>query len=219
MTDARADLFALIDAGSPHELAALLASEPAAATARDDTGVSALMHALYRGQRESAELLARHVPELDVFEAAGRARPEAVEDLIGRDAAAASSWSPDGFTALHFAAFFGGGGAVARSLLAAGADPNARSRNEMEVMPLHSAAAGGHDDVVAELLAASADPTARQRHGWTPLHAAAEHGDVAMVERLLAAGAEPSAATDDGRTPADLARAAGHDAIASRLGA
>ncbi len=175
------------------------------------------MQALYTGRRDDAVSLAGSLVNLDVFEAASLGRLEVVERLLADDPGLATAWSEDGFTALHFAAFFGGGGPVARALIQAGADPNARSRNEMTVMPLHSAAAGGHDDVVAELLAAGGDANARQRGGYTPLQAAAENGHGPMVERLLAAGADPAAANDKGQTAADLARGAGHEAIAKRL--
>src|SRR5688500_11376499 len=165
---------------------------------------SPIMVALYNGRRDDADALAAEAGSLDVFEAASLGRLVEVERLLAGDRGAAVAWSDDGFTALHFAAFFGGGRTVARALLAAGADPGATSRNEMLVQPLHSAAAGGHDDVVTELLAAGADVDARQRHGYAALHAAAENGNEAMVERLLAAGADRAAAMDDGRTPADL---------------
>ena len=179
--------------------------------------MSRVMDAMYRGRRDEAEALAADTGELDVFEAAALDRAEEVGRLLADDPGRAAAWTSDGFTALHFAAFFGGGGTVARALLAAGAAVDARSRNVMSVTPLHSAAAGGHDDVAGELLTAGADPNARQRGGFAPLHAAAENGDEAMVGRLLAAGADPVVTTDDGRTPADLARAAGHEAIARRL--
>ncbi len=178
---------------------------------------SPIMEALYTGRRDDAVSLARALATLDVFEAAALGRLGEVERLLADAPGLATAWSEDGFTALHFAAFFGGGGPVARALMRAGADANAQSRNEMAVMPLHSAAAGGHDDVVAELLAAGGDANTRQRGGYTPLHAAAENGHEPMVERLLAAGADPAAANDEGQTAADLARAAGHEAIAERL--
>jgi ankyrin repeat protein len=210
------DLFTALEAGEPEAVRALLATEPDLAAARDGDGVSALMHALYRGHREAAEVVASSLPALDVFEAAALDRADELTRLVGADPSLAAAWSADGFTALHFAAFFGGG-AAASALLAAGADPNLRSRNDFEVMPIHSAVAGRHGDVVAALLDAGADPNVRQRHGWTPIHGAAEHGDVETVDRLLAAGADPGAANDDGRTAAALARAAGHDELAERL--
>jgi ankyrin repeat protein len=211
-----ANLLAAIDAGHLEAVRVLLASEPELATAQDDDGVGALMHALYRGRRPAAELIAGVLPSLDVFEAAALDRADDVALLVAPDPSLASAWSVDGFTALHFAAFFGGG-AAARALLAAGADPNLRSRNDFEVMPIHSAVAGRHGDVVAALLDAGADPNVRQRHGWTPLQGAAQHGDTEMIDRLLAAGADPGAANDAGVTAADLAREAGHTALAERL--
>ena len=210
------DLFAAIDADDIRALAGLLDETPELVAARDADGISAVMHALYRNRREAAVALAGRLPALDVFEAASLDRAEAVAALVAADPSLASAWSVDGFTALHFAAFFGGGGA-ALILLDAGADPNLRSRNHFEVMPIHSAVAGRHDDVVVALLDAGADPNARQRHGWTPLHGAAEHGDAETVERLIAAGADPSAVNDDGTPAANVARAGGHAVLAERL--
>jgi ankyrin repeat protein len=212
----QADLFAAIDAGDEARLAEVLEPAPELAGSHDDDGISAVMHALYRGRRAAAAALAARLPAVDVFEAAGLGREETVRDLVRADPSLAAAWSVDGFTALHFAAFFGGGGA-ASVLLAAGADPNLRSRNDFAVMPIHSAVAGGHADVVVALLDAGADPNVRQRHGWTPLQGAAEHGLTETVERLLAAGADPAATNDEGISAADLARNGGHDALAGRL--
>lgn len=212
------DLFTAIDAADRAAVEHLLSVEPQLASTRDADGVGAVLHALYRGRREIAETLAAALPALDVFDAAALGRTGAVTALVIGDPALSTAWSADGFTALHYAAFFGDG-PTAAALLAAGADPDARSKNDFWVMPLHSAAAGHRPDVVAALLAAGADPNARQRHGYTPLHGAAENGDEASVEALLGAGADPAAKTDDGRSPADLARTAGHEALADRLAA
>ena len=211
-----ADLFAAIDAGDSDLVRSILSTDESLAAARDGDGVSAVMHALYHRQPEIAELAAGRLAALDVFEAAGLCRSDDVASLVATDPSLARAWSADGFTALHFAAFFGGGGAAA-ALLAAGADPNVRSRNELEVMPIHSAVAGGHRDVVIALLDAGADPNVRQRHGWTPLQGAAQHGDADLVDRLLAAGADPAAVNDGGTSAADLARQAGHPDLAERL--
>ena len=210
------ELFTAIDAGDQGTVGTLLGVDAALAASRDADGVSAVMHALYHGQRPIAEIVAASLPALDVFEAAGLGRAEDVARLVANDPSLARAWSADGFTALHFAAFFGGG-AAASALLAGGADPNVRSRNELEVMPIHSAVAGDHRDVVIALLDAGADPNVRQRHGWTPLQGAAQHGDVELIERLLAARADPAAANDEGTTAADLARAAGHVGLADQL--
>jgi ankyrin repeat protein len=216
---ASAELFAAIDRGDAEAVAGLLAEDPALAVARDPDLVSAPMRALYRGHPRIAELIAESMPELDVFEAAALSRPARVQALLGTDASFARAVSADGFTALHYPAFFGGPAAaeVTELLLAAGADVNARSANDFDVLPLHSACAGNHDEVVAVLIAAGADVNARQSGGYTPLHGAAQNGADVTVDRLLAAGADRGARNDAGETAADLAAAAGHAELAVLL--
>jgi ankyrin repeat protein len=213
-------LFAAIDAGDPVLVASALVTDPALAAARDADRVSATMHALYRGRPDLADTIAAVLPELDVFEAAALGRVDRLAALLLADPALATARSADGFTALHFPAFFGLGDAAAASqvLIEAGADVNARSANSFSVLPLHSAVAGNHDAVVAVLIDAGADVNATQPRGWTPLLGAAKNGSLASVERLLAAGADPAARNDDGSSALDLARAGGHTAIVARLG-
>ena len=213
------ELFAAIDTGDVVAVQAVLRASPEVAIARDGDGVSATMRALYRGHPAVAEVVAAAVPELDVFEAAALGRVDRLLELVGADPELALARSPDGFTALHYPAFFGRGDAsgVTRALLEAGADVNARSANDFAVLPLHSAVAGNHADVAALLIDAGADVNARQRHGWTPLHGAAQNGAADTVERLLAAGADRTATNDEGVSAADLASGAGHEEIAARL--
>jgi ankyrin repeat protein len=211
--------FTAIDSGDAAAITDALTSDPALAAARDDDGVSATMHALYRGRPDLAQAIAAALPALDIFEAAALGRLDRVRGLLSADPSLAGVRAPDGFTALHFPAFFGLGSPadVSRALSDAGADVNARSANDFAVMPLHSAVAGGHEAVVEVLLAAGADPNVTQRHGWTPLQGAAANGLLASVERLLEAGADPGARNDDGRTALDVAREGGHLAIVARL--
>jgi uncharacterized protein len=213
-------IFAALDAGDAEAVAAALSADPALAAARDGDGVSATMHALYHGRADLAETIAAALPELDVFEAAALGRLTRLGALLASDPGLATARSADGFTALHYPAFFGVGDAAAatRELLAAGADVNARSANPFSVLPIHSATTGNHDDVVAVLIDAGADVNARQRHGWTPLHGAAQNGSLVSVDRLLAAGANPAARNDDGTSALELARTGGHGAIVARLG-
>jgi ankyrin repeat protein len=214
-----AELFEAIDGGDADAVAAVLAEDAGLARERDADGVSATMHALYHGQPAIAERLAAALADLDVFEAAALARVDRVRELLAADPSLARAFSPDGFTALHYPAFFGGrdAAAAAGALLDAGADVDARSTNAFSVLPLHSAVAGSHDDVVVVLLEAGADVNGTQRHGFTPLHGAAQNGADPTVDRLLAAGADPAAENDDGRTAADLAAEAGHEELAARL--
>jgi ankyrin repeat protein len=126
-----------------------------------------------------------------------------VHELLLLEGGFVDLWSPDGFTALHLAAFFGHED-VAAELLRRGADVSAASRNPLRVQPLHSAAAGNHTGIVRLLLEHGADPNARQQGGFTPIHAAAQNGNEELYALLVAHGADEEATTDDGRTVADF---------------
>jgi ankyrin repeat protein len=210
------DLIDAVNADDAARVVELLAADPDLASARDRDGVSALMLSRYRFDRATTDALLAVDPDLDVFEATTLGYIDRLHERLEEDHWRARAYSADGFTALHFAAFFGKPEA-AKTLLEAGAEVNAYSTSEQRVQPLHSAAAGRHIAVCRVLIAAGADVNATQRLGFTPLHAAAQHGDVEMVELFLSAGADPSAATDDGATPADLADGAGHVDVARRL--
>ena len=211
-----ADVIDAIQSGNAERLKELLAADCTLGSARDASGVSALMQALYRQRKDMAELLRRARPELDIFEAASLGRADLVEDMVTRDPRMAFERSADGFTALHFAAFFGED-SVARALLEHHADAGAVANNPMLVQPLHSAAAARNLAIARALLEHGAPVNARQQNGWTPLHAAAQHGDKPMVELLLKYGANPNAKNDDGRTPDEVADEKGHLDIAERL--
>lgn len=164
---------------------------------------SELLEALYRGERETVDAMLAGEHELTLFEAAAVGDAARVHELLLLEAGFVDLWSPDGFTALHLAAFFGHAD-IAAELLRAGADVGAVARNLLGVQPLHSAAAGGHTEVARALIDHGADPNARQEGGFTPIHAAAQNGNDELYELLVAAGADPEAATDDGRTAADF---------------
>ena len=106
----------------------------------------------------------------------------------------------NGWTPLHFAAR-NGEPAVVQALLAAGADPNARTKDKLT--SLHAAARYNENPLVVEaLLAAGADPNARDKYKNTPLHFfAAGNGEPAVVQALLAAGADPNARDKYKNTP------------------
>lgn len=164
---------------------------------------SDLLEALYRGDRDALETALAAEPELTIFEAAAVGRLDRVHELLLLEAGFVDLWSPDGFTALHLAAFFGHED-VATELLKRGADVNAVSRNQLGVQPINSAAAGNHTEVVRVLLDHGADPNARTATGFAPIHAAAHNGNDELYELLVGSGADQDAVTDDGRTVADL---------------
>jgi len=211
------EIFAAIAAGDEERVRELVEGRPELAAARDDDGLSAVLRAAYAGKSTLVELLLDANPALDVFDTAAVGRERGLEELVEADRDLIRSWSPDGFTSLHLAAFFGHEGAV-KLLLERGADANVVARHAtLQVTPLHSAAAGGHTGIVTLLLEAGADATARQGGGFTPLHAAAQNGDRASAEALLERGADAGATNDDGQSPADLAAAAGHDDLVDFL--
>jgi ankyrin repeat protein len=214
--DEPAGVIKAVQGGDLEKLRALLAQAPSLATARDENGVSAIMHALYHRRKDALALLLAARPTLDIFEAVGTGNRERVAELLRGEPGLAKAWSADGFTALHFAAFFGQE-AIAVQLLQHGADAAAQAKNPMKVMPLHSAAAAHNVAIVRALLEHGAPANARQEQGWTAIHEAAQNGDRAMVELLLKHGADGSLANDAGTTAFDLASKHGHAEVVRLL--
>jgi uncharacterized protein len=170
------------------------------------TEVSPVLQALYRGDREGVEALMPLPGELDLHEAAALGERDRVGDLLDTEPAQVSALSPDGFSPLHLAAFFGREEVVAL-LLARGAPVDVYSQSSFaRVTPLGSAAAAGETSIARRLLDAGADVNARSLDGeFTPLHAAAQRGDAELVRLLLERGADRTARDSEGRTPDDLA--------------
>jgi len=192
----------------------LIEADPACAQARDANGVSLVMQLIYRGRRDLAELIAQK-RAIDIFEAASLGRLDRLREAAN-DSGALNARSADGFTALHFACFFGKPES-ARLLIESGAAVDAVAGNPMAVMPLHSAASARNLEASRLLLEHGAPVNARQAGGWAPIHAAAQNGDRAMVELLLRHGADPKLGSDEGKTPAMVAREKGHREIAALL--
>jgi uncharacterized protein len=160
--------------------------------------LSSLMQALYEGKPELARELAAARSDLDVFEAAAIGDVDRLRSLLDEDPSLATAWSEDGFTPLHFAAFFGHP-AAAKLLAERGADLEARSTNEqfaLDARPLHSAAAAGQLEVCEVLLDAGADVNAVQHGGYTALLEARQNGNEELAQLLLERGADPTARLD-----------------------
>jgi len=216
MASTSGQLFETIEAGDVGGVDAILDADPAAATARDASGVSALMRALYRLDQALVDTVKKRVDTLDVFEAAAFDDIDRLTVLLGEDPPLVNAYSGDGFTPLHLAAFFGRLEAV-RLLVERGAAVDAFGRGWMTGTAMHSAVSRLHSDIVRLLLEAGANPNVRQSAGWTPLHSAAANGDLASVDLLLDAGADPTATNDEGRSVTDLANESGDEATAARI--
>jgi ankyrin repeat protein len=214
------ELFEAIKAGNEQRVRALLSDSPELASATDEAGVSAILTARYYGRRELAEWLAQQSPNLSIWEAAALGYTQHLRDTLSKRPELVNQPAPDGFSPLGLAAFFGNV-AASEYLIAAGAEVDAASENQMQVRPLHSAVAHQDPDAalaLTQLLVRNgADVNARQEGGWTPLHQAANRGHVEMTNLMLAHGADPTAKSQDGRTPRDLATARSHEAVIALL--
>ncbi|PNY81067.1 ankyrin repeat domain-containing protein [Deinococcus koreensis] len=207
-TESERALFLAIQASDAGQVRSLLQVEPALLGAVSPMGVSPVLFATYYGRHEMAQVLIEAGAPLNLFEAAAVGHAARVRERLdaGDDV---NALSPDGFSPLGLAAFFGRED-VAALLLSRGGDVGAVSANAMRVQPLHSAVAGNHAELARTLLDAGADVNAAQQDGFTPLMGAAQNGNAALVAELLVRGADRSAQTGDGHTAADLAQEEGH---------
>jgi uncharacterized protein len=172
------------------------------------SGLSPVLTAAYHQQPQIVNLLVERGTTLNLFEACAAGQVDRVRALLDIDTAQINAFAPDGFQPLGLASFFGHD-QVAALLLAAGADVNTPSDNEMHAYPLNSAVAGGNITLVQMLLENGADPNAHQGEDFTPLHAAAQMGQVEMARLLLQHGADPYGPLAKGKSPLDMAREQG----------
>lgn len=212
----RDSVFELVRSANVDLLREVLSHDPGIAAQRDEGGVSALMHARYRGNAEILAALLAADPPLDVFESAALGEVDRLGAALASDPTAIHAWAPDGFAPLHLAAYFGHEAAV-DLLLSRGADVNAVARNPMQLTALHSAASGRHHAIAATLLDHGAAVDAMQAGGFTPLHSAAQNGDQALVDLLLSHGADLRLEADDGRDAAAIAAERGHSELVDKL--
>jgi ankyrin repeat protein len=167
-------IFELIDADDAGAVHALIERDSNALDARDDAGLTPLMHAAYRGRGAVFHTIAAHAPD-DPWD---RLLLGHSEDLPAPDA-----WSPDGFTPLHIAAF-AQNAAGAEALLEAGADPNVfATASFARVTPLGTCAFAGATAVARALIRGGANAALTEVEGGSPLDVAFENGyrDLAAV--------------------------------------
>jgi ankyrin repeat protein len=202
--------------GENEKLQEGLAANPSAAEGRTREGISFLLLAVYFRNLEAVGLIKSSRKSLDIFEATCTGEEDIVYSLVASKPELVHSLSPDGFSPLGYACFFNQN-ALARFLVANGADIQAPSANGTKVTPLHSAAASSNTELVRFLVDAGANVQTRQTAGFSPLHSAANNGSLEIIRILLDAGAGVNDQTDKGETPVFFAEKNGHWEAAAYL--
>jgi ankyrin repeat protein len=209
-------LIEAIKANDLQQVTDLLDEDPALIQGQTESGLSALMTALYHGKNEIAWTLADRTKVCSIFEAAAMGRLDLVREIVDQEPEQANAIARDGFQPLGLSSYFGHE-EVVRYLIEKGAEVNAPSKNMQRVTPLHSAVAGCHLEIAHMLLHNGANPNMAQTGGYTPLHGAAQNGQLELVQLLLEHGANVDAEADDGNTPLSLAVEREHVAVIELL--
>lgn len=215
MTDTT-ELFSLLEADDAEGLIAALGGSEASRI-RNATGESLYLFAVFRGRQKCVAAL-KALGGLSLHEAALAGDAARVGVLLAQAPWAIDYLSPDGWTALHLAAFFGND-AVIEILLARGADARIMGRAFEQNLAIHAACAGRRiaKATLVKLIAATGDPDALQKQGYTALMIAAGNGFGDAVDALLQAGANRTLKQADGKTAADFAMDRGHAELAKTL--
>ena len=207
-----------IKAGEFERVKAMVSADPTLIDAHSRTGESAILTAVYHRQKEIVNLLVARGAPLSIYEACAAGEVERVERLLesGDASAAINSYSRDGMTPLHLAAFFGHA-KIVELLLAHDADVAAPARNANGHTPLQAALAGNFKLVAGLLIGGGADVNAADAAGWRPLHLAAAHNNVEAIKALIAQGADVTVGNGEGHTPLTIAQERNHREAAALL--
>src|ERR1700676_885553 len=100
-------LFEAIRAGDLAAVKSLVGADPSLASARNDSGVSGVLTAVYTGRQEIRDYLIASGAVLELHDAAAVGNLGRVRELVERHGAQANSYSPDGFPVVALAAFLG----------------------------------------------------------------------------------------------------------------
>jgi ankyrin repeat protein len=174
------------------------------AKVKDEKGVSAVLQAVYNGRDKIANILIATGIKLDIFEASATGETQRVRQLLRTRRELVNEFSPDGFTPLGLASFFGHLDTV-RLLLDNGAKIDVPSNNFLKAVPLRSASVTRHLEIAKLLIDRGADVNARGEGDYTPLHEVAGAGRIEFAKLLLDHGANINAMGENGKTPLTIA--------------
>ena len=209
-------LFDSIRSGDLSQLCSLLDADPSLLSARNESGVSALLMSIYVGRRDVRDLLLSRGIQMDLAEACAVGDLSQVRRSVDANPATARSFSADGFPVFALACFFGHQD-TARYLAGKGANIHAVATNGSGYNALTAAVTAGHTDIVEFLLEGGADPNYRYGPGYTPLLAASANGHLEILKLLLAHGADVAATANDGKSALSLATDRRHPDVADFL--
>ncbi len=201
-------LFDSIDKTDIPALQLLLQENPDYLAQTNSTSITPLLYGLYMGKPEVAKIIYATGYSFTLHECVAMNDIDRVKKLIDENPSSVNSSSPDGWTALHLAAFFGHREMV-KLLLDKGAsiDTPSKSKASYGNSPLQAAVAMGRNEIVELLLERGANVNfIQQPGGFTPLHIAASRNDLKIVQLLVDSGANDHAITDDGKKPLDIAK-------------
>lgn len=215
MTDPR-PFFDAIRSGDLAQVRHLLAADPALASARNESGASALLTSIYTGRSQIRDLLLSSGATMDLAEASAAGDLDRVRHFVDPNPSLAKTVSPDGFPVFTLACFFGHF-ETGRYLAEKGADIHAAATNGSGYNALTAAVTAGHTEIVRWLLERGLDPNYRYGPGYTPLLAAAANGHLDILKLLLFHGADPLATANDGKSALAIATERTHPDIADFL--
>jgi ankyrin repeat protein len=208
--------FDAIRSGDLSAVRSLLDSDPSLATAKTESGASALLTSIYTGRHEIRDLLLSRGLQMDLAEACAAGNLVHVKRFVESNPSLANANSADGFPIFALACFFGHL-ETARYLADKGANLHAAATNGTGYNALTAAVAAGHTEVVKYLLERGLDPNYRYGPGYTPLLSAAANGHLEIVKLLLGHGGDPAATANDGKSALALAAERNHPNIADFL--
>ncbi len=201
-------LYESIDNENLPALHQILQDNPEFLGETNSKSITPLLYSLYTGKPEIANIIYETNYSFTLHECVAMNDIDRVKKMIDENPSSVNSFSPDGWTSLHLAAFFGHR-EIINLFLDNGATIDVPSKSSASYgnSPLQAAIAMSRYEIVKLLLDRGANVNfVQQPGGNTPLHIAASRNDVSIVRLLIDNGANKQAITDDGKIPLDIAK-------------